>query len=375
MYKYILKRLVMMIPVLIGISIIIFTIISLTPGNPARLILGERATQEAIDKLNDELGYNDPLPVKYVNYMIDLVQGDMGTSYRTGGSVVSEIAERFPTTLLLAVLDIFLTSVISIPLGVYIAIKKNSIADNVFTIVALIFTAMPSFWLGMLLMLAFAVGLNLLPATGSDSFACFILPAFTIVALIFTAMPSFWLGMLLMLAFAVGLNLLPATGSDSFACFILPAFTVALLSVAQIMRMTRSSMLETLRSDYMRTARAKGVKENKIIWKHAIRNALLPVVTTMGVNFGWALGGSVITETVFGMSGVGTLTLLSVRSKDVPLVMGCVLFMSLLFSVITLIVDISYAFIDPRIKAQYGFKNKTRRKTRRKETSNVQPQS
>ena len=300
MYKYILKRLVMMIPVLIGISIIIFTIISLTPGNPARLILGERATQEAIDKLNDELGYNDPLPVKYVNYMIDLVQGDMGTSYRTGGSVVSEIAERFPTTLLLAVLDIFLTSVISIPLG---------------------------------------------------------------------------LGMLLMLAFAVGLNLLPATGSDSFACFILPAFTVALLSVAQIMRMTRSSMLETLRSDYMRTARSKGVKEIKIIWKHAIRNALLPVVTTMGVNFGWALGGSVITETVFGMSGVGTLTLLSVRSKDVPLVMGCVLFMSLLFSVITLIVDISYAFIDPRIKAQYGFKNKTRKKTRRKETSNVQPQS
>ena len=317
-----------MIPVLIGISIIIFTIISLTPGNPARLILGERATQEAINQLNDELGYNDPLPVKYVNYMIDLFQGDMGTSYRTGGSVISEIGERFPVTLLLAVLDIFLTAVISIPLGVYIAIKKNSIADNVLTI----------------------------------------------VALIFTAMPSFWLGMLLMLVFAVGLNILPATGSDSFACFILPAFTVALLSVAQIMRMTRSSMLETLRSDYMRTARAKGVKENKIIWKHAIRNALLPVVTTMGVNFGWALGGSVITETVFCMSGVGKLTLLSVSSKDVPLVMGCVLFMSLLFSLITLVVDISYAYIDPRIKAQYGFKSKSR-KSKRKEIRHVQSQS
>ena len=328
MYKYILKRIGLMIPVLIGISIIIFTIISLTPGNPARLILGERATQEAINQLNDELGYNDPLPVKYVNYMIDLFQGDMGTSYRTGGSVISEIGERFPVTLLLAVLDIFLTAVISIPLGVYIAIKKNSIADNVLTI----------------------------------------------VALIFTAMPSFWLGMLLMLVFAVGLNIRPATGSDSFACFILPAFTVALLSVAQIMRMTRSSMLETLRSDYMRTARAKGVKENKIIWKHAIRNALLPVVTTMGVNFGWALGGSVITETVFGMSGVGTLTLLSVRSKDVPLVMGCVLFMSLLFSLITLVVDISYAYIDPRIKAQYGFKSKSRR-SKRKEIRHVQSQS
>ena len=328
MYKYILKRIGLMIPVLIGISIIIFTIISLTPGNPARLILGEPATQEAINQLNDELGYNYPLPVKYVNYMIDLFQGDMGTSYRTGGSVISEIGERFPVTLLLAVLDIFLTAVISIPLGVYIAIKKNSIADNVLTI----------------------------------------------VALIFTAMPSFWLGMLLMLVFAVGLNILPATGSDSFACFILPAFTVALLSVAQIMRMTRSSMLETLRSDYMRTARAKGVKENKIIWKHAIRNALLPVVTTMGVNFGWALGGSVITETVFGMSGVGTLTLLSVRSKDVPLVMGCVLFMSLLFSLITLVVDISYAYIDPRIKAQYGFKSKSR-KSKRKEIRHVQSQS
>lgn len=134
-------------------------------------------------------------------------------------------------------------------------------------------------------------------------------------------------------------------------------------------------MLETLRADFMRTARAKGVKENKIVWKHAIRNALLPVVTTLGVNFGWALGGSVITETVFGMSGVGTLTLLSVRAKDVPLVMGCILFMSLLFSIITLIVDISYAYIDPRIKAQYGFKNRTHRKAKRKENTNVQPQN
>lgn len=170
----------MMIPVLIGISIIIFTIISLTPGNPARLMLGERASQEAIDQLNEELGYYDPLPVKYVNYMVDLLHGDMGTSYRTGGSVVSEIAARFPTTLLLAVLDMFLTAVISIPLGVYVALKKNSFADNALTIIALVFTAMPSFWLGMILMLIFAVGLNLLPATGSDSFACFILPAFTV---------------------------------------------------------------------------------------------------------------------------------------------------------------------------------------------------
>lgn len=331
MYKFIIKRLLLMIPVLLGISIIIFTIISLTPGNPARLILGDRASQEAIDQLNEELGYYDPIPVKYANYMIDILHGDMGTSYRTGGNVVDEILTRFPTTLLLAVLDIFLTAVISIPLGVYVAIKKNSFADNFLTI----------------------------------------------LALVFTAMPSFWLGMILILVFSVGLNLLPATGSETFANFILPAFSVSLLSIAQIMRMMRSSMLETIRSDYMRTARAKGVKENKIIWKHAIRNALLPVVTTLGVNFGWALGGSVITETVFGMAGVGTLTLLSVRSKDVPMVMGCILFMSLLFSIITLIVDISYAYIDPRIKAQYGFKSKVRKdkKKPRKETKDVQPQS
>lgn len=312
MYKYVLKRLAMMIPVLIGISIIIFTIISLTPGNPARLILGDRASQEAIEELNEELGYYDPLPVKYFNYMKNLLTGDLGTSYRTGASVMSEIGSRFPTTLLLATLNVLLTAVMSIPLGVLVAIKKNSVIDSVTTV----------------------------------------------LALIFTAMPSFWLGMLMILVFALQLNLLPATGSESFANFILPSLTMSLLSIAQIMRMTRSSMLEVIRQDYIRTARAKGVSENKIIWRHAIRNALLPVVTTMGVNFGYTLGGSVITETAFGMTGVGTLLLGAVRSKDVPVVMGCVLFMSFLFSLVTLIVDLSYGAIDPRIKAQYGGKKR-----------------
>jgi len=310
MHKYVLKRLAMMVPVLVGISIIIFTIISLTPGNPARLILGDRATQEAIDELNEQLGYYDPLPVKYFNYMKGLLAGDLGISYRTGASVFSEIAARFPVTLLLATLNIFLTAMMSIPLGVLVAIKKNSACDNIMTVLALIFTAMPSFWLGMMMMLVFAL----------------------------------WL------------NILPATGSESFPNFILPALTMSLLSIAQIMRMTRSSMLEVIRQDYIRTARAKGVSENKIIWRHAIRNAPLPVITTMGVNFGYTLGGSVITETVFGMTGVGTLMLSAVRSKDVPIVMGCVLFMSFLFSIVTLLVDLSYGAIDPRIKAQYGGK-------------------
>lgn len=300
----------MMIPVLLGISVLIFVIISLTPGNPGRLILGERATAEAVEAMNQKLGYYDPLPVKYINYMKGLLSGDLGNSWRTGVSVIDSIKERFPTTLLLATLDIVLTALMAIPLGVLVAVKKDSILDNVMTVVALVFTAMPSFWLGMILMLIFAL----------------------------------WL------------NLLPATGSESFAHFILPALAMSLLSVAQIMRMTRSSMLEVVRQDYIRTARAKGVGESKIIWKHAVRNALLPVVTTMGCNFGWTLGGSVITETVFGMTGLGTLLLKAVRAKDVPLVMGCVLFMSFTFSVVTLLVDLSYGVIDPRIKAQYSGK-------------------
>lgn len=298
----------MMIPVLLGISLLIFAIISATPGNPGRLILGERATAEAVQEMNESLGYYDPLAVRYINYMRGLLRGDLGTSWRTGMGVAASIGERFPTTLLLATMDIVLTAAMSIPLGVLVAVKKESLLDNVMTV----------------------------------------------LALVFTAMPSFWLGLILMLIFALTLHLLPATGSDRFVNFILPALAMSLLSVAQIMRMTRSSMLEVIRTDYVRTARAKGLSESKIIWRHAVRNALLPVVTTMGNNFGWSLGGSVITETVFGMTGVGTLLLAAVRSKDVPLVMGCVLFMSFIFSIVTLIVDISYSFIDPRIKAQYS---------------------
>ena len=310
MHKYVIKRILMLIPILLGISIIIFTIISLTPGNPARMILGERAPQEAIDELNTRLGYYDPLPVKYVNYMKNALQGDFGYSYRTGASVIDEIKARFPTTLLLAVMIVTITAVVSIPLGVLVALKKDTFIDGI----ALI------------------------------------------IALVLTAMPSFWLGLILMLVFSLHLDLLPATGSDSFANFILPSLTIAAISVAQIMRMTRSSMLEVIRQDYIRTARAKGASETIVIWRHAVRNAMLPVITTMGINFGYALGGSVFIESVFGMTGLGTLLLTAIRSKDVPLVMACVLFISFLFSIITLLVDLSYGIIDPRIRAQYGRK-------------------
>jgi len=310
MHIYIIKRILMLVPILIGTSIIIFTIISLTPGNPARMILGERASADAVYELNTKLGYYDPLPVKYVNYMKNALHGDFGTSYRSGANVIDEIKARFPTTLLLAVMIVSMTAVLSIPLGVFVALKKDTFADGI---------AM-------------------------------------IIALILTAMPSFWLGLILMLVFSLKLDIFPATGSASFINFILPSFTIAAISIAQIMRMTRSSMLEVIRQDYIRTARAKGASERIVIWRHAVRNALIPVITTMGINFGYALGGSVFIESVFGMKGVGTLMLTAIRSKDVPLVMASVLFISFLFSIVTLLVDLSYGIIDPRIKAQYGKK-------------------
>lgn len=307
MYKYVIKRILMMIPVLVGISFIVFSIISLTPGNPAKLILGERALQEDIDKLNQELGYNDPFLVKYASYLKDAFRGDFGTSYKTGVKVTHEIRERFPTTLLLAILVVIITVVVSIPAGVIAAVKKNSIFDGVSTV----------------------------------------------TSLLLNAMPSFWLGLLLILFFSLFLGLLPATGSESFSQFILPALTLSAGNIAQILKMTRSSMLEVVRQDYIRTAMAKGASEKRIIKRHALKNALIPVVTTIGVNFGYTLGGSVLIESVFGMTGLGTLLLRSIRTKDVPLVMGTVLFMSLAFSIVNLLVDISYGFIDPRIKGLY----------------------
>ena len=310
MLRFILMRILMMIPVLIGISFLIFVIINLTPGDPGRMILGERASAEAVHELNMSLGYYDPLPVRYIRYMGGVLRGDFGQSWRTGANVSDEIAARFPTTLLLSTLTIVFVSVTAIPLGVMVALKKDSIADGV---------AM-------------------------------------IIALVFLAIPTFWLGLILMLVFALYLNLLPATGADSLIHFVLPTIALSALSVAQIMRMTRASMLEVVRQDYIRTAIAKGADNRVVIWRHAIRNALLPVVTMMGVNFGYALGGAVITESVFGMPGIGTLLVTAIRAKDVPLVMGSVIFMAFLFSVVTLLVDLSYSFFDPRIKAQYSTK-------------------
>lgn len=309
MYKYILKRVLLTIPVLFGVLVIVFTIMSLTPGEPARLILGVNADQAAIDAFNQVHGLNASFPVRLTNYLTDIITGlDFGRSYRTEKPVFDMILGRFPVTFMLASLSIFFSAVIGIVLGVISAVKQYSVIDM----------------------------------------------TLTVTAMVFASIPSFWLGMMLILAFALNLHILPSHGIDSWESYILPVITLVVSSAAGLLRMTRSAMLETIRQEYIRTARAKGASPRDVVFKHALKNALLPVVTSLGISFGTSLGGAVVIETVFSIPGLGMLIVNAIRDKDFPLVMATILFLAALFCLVMLIVDLIYAFIDPRIKAKYA---------------------
>lgn len=307
MLKYIVKRILLLIPVLLGVSFIVFTIMSFTPGDPATSILGNGATKEDIQKLNEELGYYDPFLERYIDYVGGVVRGDFGNSYRSGEPVFDEIFFRFPTTIKLAVSAILLAIVIGIPIGMLSAVRQYSVFDVSSTIVSMFMTSVPQFWLALMGLLIFAVNLKVLPATGLD---------------------------------------------DGLKSYIMPVFTLCLPCAANIIRLTRSSMLETIRQDYVRTARAKGLPERTVIWKHAFRNALLPVITVIGINFGYQLGGAVLIESIFGISGVGSLTVSSIRQKDIPQTTASILFLAFIYVVIMLVVDVLYAYIDPRLKSK-----------------------
>lgn len=307
MHKYIAKRVLLLVPTLLAIIFIVFVIMNITPGNPGRTILGVAATQEAVDQLNEELGINDPLLVRYFNYVIRLFQGDMGNSYRTGRSAMQEVLQRFPLTFRLALFSISLALLIGVPLGVLSAVKQYSVLDITSTTVAMFMASMPGFFFGLLMMLLFSLKLRLLPSNGVDS----------------------WKG------------------------YILPVITVAFPETAVMMRITRTTMLETIRKDYVRTARAKGTAERKVIFKHALKNALLPIIATAGSEFGVLLGGVVTTEAIFSLDGTGSLILLSIRAKDIPQVTACAIIMAFFYMIVMLLVDILYAYIDPRIKARY----------------------
>ena len=307
MHKYVLKRILLLIPVLLGVSLLVFAIMSLTPGDPAKLILGENAPKEAVLKLREEMGLNDPFFMQYFRFVKNAIMGDFGRSYTTGREVFGEIFARFPNTLILAVIGIIISVCIGIPIGIISATRQYSFLDS-FSMV---------------------------------------------IALLGVSMPVFWLGLMLILTFSVKLGWLPSGGFDGLKSIILPAVTLGVGSAAIITRMTRSSMLEVIRQDYIRTARAKGVAEKVVINKHALKNALIPIITVVGLQFGHLLGGAVLTESVYSWPGVGRLMVDAIRQKDTPTVLAAVVFLAAAFSVVNLLVDILYAYVDPRIKSQY----------------------
>lgn len=309
MSKYILKRLLLLIPVMLGVSFIIFSIMSLSPGDAATAILGEGATPESVAELREELGLNDPFFVRYFSYMKGVVfHFDFGTSWNSGIPVARDLAARFPHTLKLALLGgIVVAVLVGLPIGIISAVKQYTFADS----------------------------------------------AVMVFSLLMSSVPGFWLALISVLLFALKLKWLPSTGVSSWKNFVMPVFVVGLTSMSTLTRMARSTMLENIRADYIRTARAKGCSNKRVITKHALRNGLLPVITTVGTNFGHQLGGTVMIENVFAIPGVGTYITNAVRLKDMPAVMGTMIITCFLAGVVNLIVDIIFALIDPRIKAQY----------------------
>ena len=309
MYRYIIKRLLLIIPILLGVSFIIFSLMQLTPGNPAMAILGNEATQNQIDELNKELGYDRPFLVQYFTYMKKLIlRFDMGRSWTTRREVGKEIISRLPITVEIAFWGIFGATILGIPIGVLSAVKQYSTLDILMVFISMLFAAVPVFWLGMVLMLIFSLQMKLLPSSGYGS-------------------PIY---------------------------LVLPTLSLALPYAAQELRYTRSSMLESVRQDFVRTARAKGANERIVIWRHALGNALLPVITITGINFGALIGGAVVIEKLFNLPGLGMLLVTGVTLKDIPVVMGCTMTLSAIYCLVMLFVDICYAFVDPRIKAKYS---------------------
>jgi len=305
-----------MLPVVFGIIVIIFTLMYLTPGDPALSILGENATPEQIQAIHDELGLDDPYLVRLGRYFFGVLQGDFGISYKSGRPVMDEILQRYPYTLKLTFASVLLGVIIGVTAGIISAIRQYSILDNFFT-----------------------------------TFSLFGVSA-----------PSFWIAMVLVLIFSVRLKLLPATGSYEFKHWILPVFTLGLQASASIMRMTRSSMLEVIRQDYIRTSKAKGQSEFITVMKHAFKNALVPIITVIGIRICGFLAGAVLVETVFAIPGLGKFIIDSVNFKDYPIVQGGVLWIGLNCIVINLIVDIIYCFVDPRIKSLYALKKTKKQK-------------
>ena len=305
MYAYLVRRLLSTIPVLFGVLLLVFSMLHLVPGDPVKMMLGEFQTSpEQIAKLQSQLHLDEPLPQQFGRYVWNALHGDLGTSIRSNKPVTKEIMDNLPATLQLALAGLLIAGVLGISLGVLAAIKQYSWVD-----------------------------------AGS-----------MLIALIGVSMPSFWLGLLFIFALSLKVHLFPATGGGDLRHLVLPAVTLGLGASAIIARLTRSSMLEVMRHEYVTTARAKGIRESRVIIRHALKNALIPVVTIFGLQFGQLLAGTVVIETVFGRPGIGRLIVDAILNKDFPLVQGIVLVVAISYVVVNLIVDLLYAFLDPRIR-------------------------
>ena len=311
MHRYILKRIFYVIPVLLGVTVIVFTLMYITPGDPAAVILGLEATPETLAEVRKELGIDQPYIVRLLNYIRDVfLEFDFGISYRTRTPVIDEIVSRLPITIKLTFLSMIIGSILGIAFGIISAVKQYTWIDNITTIIALFGVSTPSFWLAMMMVLIFAVNLGWLPVSGSYG-------------------PEYW---------------------------ILPTFTLGFQAAGIVMRMTRSSMLEVIRQDYIRTARAKGQSERIVIMRHALRNALIPIITTIANQTGVLIGGSILVEAVFSMPGLGKYMVESINYLDYPAVQGTILVIAIMTVIIQLAVDIIYSLVDPRIKSIYSTK-------------------
>lgn len=307
MLRYVGKRLLQMIPILVVVAILIFTLMSFVPGDPVQIMLGDNATPEQMAEVRANLGLDKPFLVRMGNYLLGICHLDFGNSYTQGTAVSSELFTRFPRTLTLATLSILFTIVIGIPIGIQCAINANKVSDKI--------------WM--------------------------------FLTMLGNSMPGFWLALMLVIVFSVKLGWLPSNGTGSLKYYILPVIANSIGSLADIARQTRSSMLEVIRSDYVVTARSKGLHERDVIWKHALPNALIPIITICGSRFGFMLGGTVIIESVFSIPGIGMYLVNGINSRDYPVVQGSIIYIAFIFAFIMLLTDLIYAYVDPRIKAQY----------------------
>lgn len=325
MTTYIARRLLALIPVLLGVSLLVFLLVHLTPGDPIRIMLGEEATPAEIERLSRIYGFDQPLPVQYLRWLGSALQGDLGTSIRQRAPVTQLIWERMGATIELAVVSLLLAVIVAIPLGVIAAVKRNSWIDIASMLAALIGVSAPNFWIGLLLLANVALHVGWLPLFGRG--------------------PSV----------VEGVVVLVTTGNlgvlwDALRYLLLPALALGSAMMALITRLVRASLLEVLSRDYVRTARAKGLAERAVVYKHALKNAMLPVITVVGVQFGTLLGGAIVIEVVFAWPGVGRLIVDAIRQRDFPIVQGSVLMLALVFVLVNLIVDVSYSLVNPRIR-------------------------